>query len=149
MKGKRFLPPAYLFTSIIVMCMLHFIAPVVKFNVYPYNLAGCLPLALGIILNLVADAAFKRYRTTVKPFEESTALITDGVFRISRHPMYLGMVLILLGIAVLMGSLTPLIVVIAFAISMELVFVKTEERMLEEKFGGVWLEYKKQVRQWI
>lgn len=45
--------------------------------------------------------------TTVKPFQESTALITDGVFRLSRNPMYLGFVLVLTGIATLLGSLTP------------------------------------------
>ena len=104
---------------------------------------------LGVILNLVADAAFKKHGTTIKPFEESTALITGGVFRISRHPMYLGMLLILLGIATLMGSLTPFVVVVAFGISMELVFVRFEESMLEKKFGRIWLEYKRQVRRWI
>ena len=63
--------------------------------------------------------------------------------------MYLGMVLILLGIAILMGSLMPFFVVIVFATLMEVVFIKTEERMLEQKFGSVWLEYKKKVRRWL
>lgn len=131
------------------MGLLHFLLPVATFIAYPYNLAGGVPLVLGIILNLLADAALKRVGTTVKPFEESTALITDGVFRISRHPMYLGMLLILLGLAILLGSLTPLIVVAGFAIAMELVFVRTEERMLEGWFGDAWLVYKKTVRRWI
>ena len=61
------------------------------------------PLALGIALNLAADNSFKRYKTTVKPVENSTVLITAGVFRLSRHPMYLGFVLILVGITLLMG----------------------------------------------
>lgn len=149
MKGKRLLPPAYLFTSIVVMAMLHYIAPVVKLIPYPYNLVGGVPLALGIVLNLTADRAFKRYGTTVKPFEESTALVRDGAFRISRHPMYLGMVLILLGIAMLMGSATPFLVVAAFGISMDRVFVRAEERMLEGKFDAAWRDYKSQVRRWI
>jgi protein-S-isoprenylcysteine O-methyltransferase Ste14 len=67
----------------------------------------------------MADAVFKREQTTVKPFEKSTALVVTGVFQISRHPMYLGMVLILLGIAILMGTLTPLIVVVIFGILMD------------------------------
>ncbi len=45
--------------------------------------------------------------TTVKPFEESQALVTGGVFRISRNPMYLGMTLILLGVTLILGSVTP------------------------------------------
>ena len=149
MKHKRLLPPAYLFASLAIMALLHFFAPVATYIAFPYNLLGGISLVLGIILNLVADAAFKRYRTTVKPFEDSTTLVTDGVFRVSRHPMYLGMVLILLGISIVMGSLTPLIVVVAFGIAMELVFVRTEEKMLADRFGEAWRRYKREVRKWI
>lgn len=131
------------------MVLLHFIIPVSKVAPYPWNLLGILLLAIGISLNLIADTAFKREQTTVKPFEKSTALIVTGVFQISRHPMYLGMALILLGIAILMGTLTPLIVVAIFSILMELVFVRTEEKMLEEQFGATWFAYKKKVRKWI
>lgn len=97
----------------------------------------------------MADAAFKKAQTTVKPFEISTALITTGVFRISRHPMYFGMVLILFGISILMGSLAPLIITATFAILMELVFVRTEEKMLEKQFGLAWAAYKNKVRKWV
>ncbi len=149
MKTKRVLPPTYLFLSIATMVLLHFLIPVSKIAPYPWNLLGLLLLVMGISINLIADAAFKREQTTVKPFEKSNALIVTGVFRISRHPMYLGMVFILLGIAILMGTLTPLIVIVIFGISMELVFVRTEERMLEEQFGATWSAYKKKVRKWV
>lgn len=98
---------------------------------------------------MFADRAFKKVETTVKPHEESTTLITDGVFRLSRNPMYVGFVLILLGIAIFVGSLTPYAVVIVFPILMDRIFIRGEERMLEETFGGAWLEYKKKVRRWI
>ncbi len=116
---------------------------------FPWNLFGVIPLALGIMINLVADRSFKKNETTVKPLEESTTLITGGVFRISRHPMYLGFVLILLGIAALIGSLTPYVIVIGFAIFMHTVFIKFEEKKLEETFGAAWLGYKNKVRPWI
>lgn len=90
MKSKCFLPPVYLFASIIIMALLHLLVPLEKLIAYPYNLIGSVPLALGIILNLVADAVFKKHGTTVKPFEESTTLVKDGVFRISRQPMHFG-----------------------------------------------------------
>jgi protein-S-isoprenylcysteine O-methyltransferase Ste14 len=149
MKTKRVLPPTYLLLSIAAMVLLHFLIPVASIAPYPWNLLGILPLAMGVSLNLIADIAFKKDQTTVKPFEASTSLVVTGVFQISRHPMYLGMVLILLGIAILMGTLTPLVVVAVFGILMELVFVRTEERMLEEQFGATWLAYKTKVRKWV
>jgi protein-S-isoprenylcysteine O-methyltransferase Ste14 len=103
----------------------------------------------GATLNLLADSAFKKAQTTVKPFEKSTALITTGVFQISRHPMYLGMILILIGLAVFMGTITPLIIIFIFALLMEVVFVRIEERMLEQQFGSAWITYKNKVRKWL
>jgi protein-S-isoprenylcysteine O-methyltransferase Ste14 len=133
----------------VAMVPLHFFMPILKITPYPWNLTGIVLLIIGVCLNLVADAAFKRERTTVKPFEKSSALIVSGVFTLSRHPMYLGMILILLGIAILMGTLSPLIIVALFGILMELVFVETEERMLGEQFGERWLAYRNNVRKWI
>jgi protein-S-isoprenylcysteine O-methyltransferase Ste14 len=63
--------------------------------------------------------------------------------------MYLGFVLVLIGIAALLGSLTPWIIVPLFAILMDQVFISVEERMLQAKFGQAWSEYTAQVRRWI
>jgi protein-S-isoprenylcysteine O-methyltransferase Ste14 len=115
----------------------------------PWNLLGLVPLALGVIVNLVADKAFHKANTTVKPFEESSALITHGVFRASRNPMYLGFVLVLIGTAVLMRSLTPYVVVPAFAILIDRMYITVEERMLAEKFGAEWERYRQSTRRWL
>jgi protein-S-isoprenylcysteine O-methyltransferase Ste14 len=110
---------------------------------------GIISFVVGLGLNLIGDRTFKKCKTTVKPFEESTTLVTSGVFQISRNPMYLGFVLILSGIAILMGSLAPYAIIIIFIILIDNVFIKVEEIMLEEKFGNSWLEYKRKVRRWI
>lgn len=149
MSDKRVLPPTYLFLAIVVMVMLHFLFPAVEVICFPWKILGAIPLVFGIVINTIASNAFDGIETTVKPFEESTALIMTGVFRISRHPMYLGMVFILIGIAILMGSLTPYTVIPVFAIVMDMVFIRVEEGRLKEKFGGSWLEYKDKVRRWI
>jgi protein-S-isoprenylcysteine O-methyltransferase Ste14 len=150
MSDKRaLLPPAYLFFAVVVMAALHFLFPGAAVVIYPLNLIGIVPLLAGVILNLMADKTLKDHDTTVKPFQESTVLITAGVFRICRHPMYLGMVIMLLGLAVLLGSLLPFMVIPIFAMSMELRFVRVEERMLEKRFGENWLEYKQRTRRWI
>jgi protein-S-isoprenylcysteine O-methyltransferase Ste14 len=146
---RKLLPPTYLFLSVVIMAALHFVFPAVQIIPFPWNLLGAIPFALGLALNLLADRAFKKHDTTVKPFEESTALVTIGVFQVSRNPMYLGFVLILAGIATFMGSLTPWAIIPVLAILMDVVFIKAEEAILEDTFGDRWLEYKKSVRRWI
>jgi protein-S-isoprenylcysteine O-methyltransferase Ste14 len=143
------LPPLYLFTSLAVMVLLHFFLPVYEITPYPLNAIGLIPLALGIILNLAADNALKKHDTTVKPFEESTRLITTGVYKYSRNPMYLGMILIMIGVALLMGSLTPYIIVAVFIVAIEQVFIRAEESTLHEKFGHDWTAYREKVRRWL
>jgi protein-S-isoprenylcysteine O-methyltransferase Ste14 len=149
MKAIRIIPPNYFFLAIVTMVLLHFIMPGATVLTIPWSFLGVIPLALGIILNLVADGSFKKHKTPVKPLEESTALITNGVFRMTRHPMYLGFVLILLGLAMLMGSLTPYVVVLVFAVFMDIVFMRFEEKKLEETFGETWLDYKARARRWL
>jgi len=95
------------------------------------NLLGGIPVLAGAALNPMADWVLKVYKTTVRPFQVSTPLVTTGAYRIARHPMYLGMVLIVIRVALLMGSLSPFLPVIIFALLMELIFVQVEERMLE------------------
>jgi protein-S-isoprenylcysteine O-methyltransferase Ste14 len=149
MKLVNIIPPVYIFLSIVITILFHFLLPGKKIFFFPWNILGAIPLAFGVMINLSADKSFKKKETTVKPLEEPTLLITTGAFRISRHPMYLGFVMILLGLAVLMGSLTPYIVVLLFAIFMDVVFIRFEEKRIEEKFGQDWLDYKKKVRRWI
>ena len=149
MRSRRVLPPTYLLVSILTMVLLHFLFPVRRIIFWPWNAVGIVLVFLGVALNIAADSVFRQVRTTVKPFEESTALITSGVFRVSRNPMYLGFALILIGIAVVMGSLTPYFVVAIFAILIDRMFIQVEEEMLEEKFGFAWLDYEARVGRWI
>ena len=149
MKSKRVLPPTYLLVALLMMVALHFVLPVMKIIPKPWNLIGIIPLLCGIALNLSADGAFKKVGTTVKPFQESSVLVTTGAYGISRHPMYLGYVLILLGVAAMLRSLTLFVVVPIFAVLMEAVFMRVEERMIEERFGEAWAAYKDSVRRWI
>jgi protein-S-isoprenylcysteine O-methyltransferase Ste14 len=149
MKNKAVLPPTVLLISIVIMLGFRFLLPVRMVIPLPWNLLGIAPLACGIALNLIADNAFRKANTTVKPFEESTVLLASGVFQISRHPMYLGFVLILIGIATMLRSLTSYVVVPVFVVLMDRVFIKVEDQMLEKKFGQAWLEYKQRVRRWV
>jgi len=146
---RDILPPTYLAITVILILVLHFVIPLAQIIEMPWRLAGLIPLVLGAVLNLAADNSMKRYETTVKPFKRSTNLVTEGVFKICRHPMYLGFVLILLGLAVLLGSAGPFLVVILFPFFLEFVYIREEERMLGEQFEQQWEDYCTRVRKWI
>jgi protein-S-isoprenylcysteine O-methyltransferase Ste14 len=145
----RLLPPAYFWLALATAVVLHLAWPVADLLDLPWTLSGLVPLTAGAMLNLCADRAFKQRATTVKPYEGSTCLLAQGVFGLSRHPMYLGMVLVLAGVALLLGSLAPWLAVAAFAALMQRVFVPLEERMLAAQFGDEWSAYRRRVRQWI
>jgi protein-S-isoprenylcysteine O-methyltransferase Ste14 len=149
MPRKRPLPPSFLFIALLLMPAAHFLIPVGQVVYFPVSLLGVIPLALGVFLNFAADAQLKRLGTTVKPFEDSATLVTTGVYGGTRHPMYLGFVLILLGVAVLFGSVGPFVIVAVFPLVMEATFVRTEERMLAARFGEEWVAYRGKVRRWI
>ena len=146
---KKILPPVYFLGAILVEVLLHFLLPLRQFLVFPWRLFGVIFLLIGFVLNALADQNFKKHETTVKPFEESKALVTRGVFNISRNPMYLGMTLILLGIAALLGSVTPFVVVPVFTALLDRIFIVEEEQMLQATFGDRFRQYRHKVRRWI
>lgn len=149
MKIEKIMPPTWLLIAMIAMLILNFLFPIVSIIPPLWNLLGLIFLASGMILNLVADNSFKQVGTTVKLYQESSSLVIDGVFKISRNPMYLGMVLILLGIAMLLKSLSPFLVIISFAILIDRAYIQVEEQMLAGKFGGTWEAYKARTRRWL
>jgi protein-S-isoprenylcysteine O-methyltransferase Ste14 len=149
MKPVKIIPPAYFYGCMAIMVVLHFALPGAVVFRFPWRLLGVLPLGAGAALSMVADRDFKRRGTSVKPLGETTTLITDGAFRISRHPMYLGFVLVLLGLGMLLGSLLALLPVAAFAVFIDVVFIRFEERKMEAGFGAAWREYKRRVRRWL
>jgi len=149
MKSTKIMPPTWLLIAIVAMLILHFSLPIAKIIPTIWNFTGFVFLVSGITLNLIADRAFQRMGTTVKPYQESSNLVTNGVFQISRNPMYLGMVLILIGIAVLLRTLSPLLVVCPFAILIDQIYIRAEEQMLMEKFGTKWQAYKAKTRRWL
>ena len=145
-QGKRLLPPVYFLFAVVLMVLLGFFLPVAQWFWWPWNLVGVLPVLLGGALNIFADDQFKRHKTTVKPFRPSSALITDGVFRFSRNPMYLGMVCILIGLGICLASLTPLFVIPLFVWWLTVQFIVPEEQGLAEQFGDAYGTYKTKAR---
>jgi protein-S-isoprenylcysteine O-methyltransferase Ste14 len=127
---KGLSPLVYLLRAILLTVALHLLLPFRELIPSRWKLAGLLPLLVGILLNLLADRSLERHATTVKPFAVSSTLVTEGVYRVSRHPMYRGMILIIAGIAVLLGSLAAWPILPLFAGLLDAKFIRTEESML-------------------
>ena len=144
----KLLPPTYFLAALALAVLASFLFPLPVLIPPAARIAGLLPIVAGIALNLAADRQFKRRGTTVKPFQRSSALITDGVFRWSRNPMYLGMILIVAGVALLEGTAIAWMAVAALGVIFQ-AFIRREERMLEETFGAEFEAYTRGTRRWL
>ena len=143
------LPPVLLLVAIGLMALLHALVPVAQLVTWPWRIFGGVPVVAGLVLNVWGDRLFKQAGTAIKPFDPTTSLVLNGPFSFSRHPMYLGMVLVLAGVAVGLGSATPWLVIPVFVWLVDRHFIVAEERKLEADFGARYLEYKARVRRWI
>lgn len=114
------------------------------------SLASCL-LAIGLIIPLAGVLSFKRHGTTPDPRvpEQSSALVTSGIYRCSRNPMYLGFVLLLLAQAVFLNCLWLLILIALFAAYLQRFQIRPEERAMQQLFGDSYHSYCQRVRRWI
>ena len=113
-------------------------------------IAGALA-ALGVVVALGGVWSFRRARTTVNPLkpETSAALVTTGIYAITRNPMYLGMLLVVLGWAVFLSSGWSLAGAALFAAYITRFQIVPEERVLDGLFGASFAEYRRRVRRWV
>jgi protein-S-isoprenylcysteine O-methyltransferase Ste14 len=112
--------------------------------------AGALA-GIGVGVAVSGVVSFRRAQTTVNPLkpETSAALVTGGVYSVTRNPMYLGMVLVLFAWAVYLASLWSLLGPIVFALYITRFQIVPEERALERLFGASFAAYKERVRRWL
>jgi protein-S-isoprenylcysteine O-methyltransferase Ste14 len=124
---------------------------------YPTNFAqgfvrwicGGLFFAFGLALNISGFATQRRAGTDPIPFNPTTRIVTHGLYRFTRNPMYVGFALWTFGIAILSDSMWMLAAVPIGLVLTDLLVVRREERYLERKFGEEYLAYKRQVRRWL
>lgn len=112
-------------------------------------LAGAPLVALGVALDLWAIVSFRRAHTTVLPWGRASFLVPEGPYRFSRNPMYVGMALAYLGLAIVFASwwalafLPPVLAILARFV------VRKEEAHLEARFGDGYRQYRDRVRRWL
>jgi len=146
---RRVLPPIWLLLSLLASYALNRWLPLVDLLPSRWNLSGLVPLVLGSTMSIMSAGAFRRAGTPVVPFEHSTTLVTGGWFRVTRNPMYLGLMLIATGVAMLEGSLGALLPLPALAAILHFRFIRGEEQFLEGIFGEEYRRYRDRVRRWL
>ncbi|MGE8274031.1 methyltransferase family protein [Stenotrophomonas sp.] len=116
----------------------------------PALLAGGV-MAVGLALNLLPKLAFQRARTTVNPLRPSasSALVTHGVYRYTRNPMYLGQATVLAGAMLYLQNLTALLAVPLFVIYITRLQIVPEERALSARFPEAYAGFRQRVRRWL
>lgn len=121
-----------------------------------WQVSVALPVAIalagaGVLLAVLAFFEFQKVKTTVNPLapKNTTALVTRGVYRFSRNPIYLGDLLILLGWAIYLENLAAYFALPVFVVYINRFQIRPEERALREKFAAQFDAYRARVRAWL
>lgn len=142
-------PPLIFLSGLLVGGCVGWLYPLAFLPPLPAIVAGVFLILSGLGIILAAIMKMRRAATNVEPWKPTTAIIDDGIYGISRNPIYLGMILVYLGVSSLFNSfwfLPPLVLVLT---AMYFGVILREEKYLERKFGGEYLSYKNRVRRWI
>ncbi len=108
-------------------------------------------VVLGLMVEAAGVLSFRRARTTVNPFapERTVNIVSSGIYRLSRNPMYLGMACILTGWAVWLWQVQAVLGVVLFVAWITRFQIIPEERVLTQKFGTEYRQYRQRVRRWV
>src|SRR5688572_6505172 len=145
-------PPPLIFFGLVV------IGPLVDrlFGIAPLHIAQplrsvmvLLLVAAGLMIVLAAIRNFARAGTRVEPWAPSSAIVSDGIYRFTRNPMYVGMALVVLGLALIIGSSASIVMVGLAMLIVDLFVIRREEAYLEAKFGDEYRDYRARVRRWL
>jgi len=149
-EASRAAPAPVIFVAVLLVGVLLSLAfPVIFFPRVMTLLVGAACFLLPFVLGSAALRAMRRARTSVNPYRPTTVLLTGGAFRLSRNPMYLGMVVSYVGLALLFNSLWAIVLLPLALVVVHFTVIKREEGYLEQKFGEEYRAYKARVRRWL
>jgi protein-S-isoprenylcysteine O-methyltransferase Ste14 len=143
---RVFVPPPLVFGGLLVLGLLIASNPV-RSGVTPA--IGMALAAGGLALIATAIGLFRKSRTRPEPWQPSSALVTRGLYRFTRNPMYFGMALLSFGIALVFTSLAGAILSIVAAMIIDRAVIRREEAYLTRRFGEDYLAYTRRVRRWF
>jgi protein-S-isoprenylcysteine O-methyltransferase Ste14 len=147
---KKILPPFLFLFFALLMPFICWGLGLTHYIQFPYNLAGIPFLFLGLGAAKVSKKQFQRLGTNVSTFNQPDILVTDGLFKLTRNPMYLGFAIAIIGLAILyQGALSSFIVALLFIIITDRWYIKFEEKAMTSMFGKEYEDYCKNTRRWI
>src|SRR4030065_943438 len=115
MKIPRLPPLLLVLILAILVLVLDGVLPLFRFLHPPIAYLGAVPAALGVLIVLISAGLFRFRKTTINPFGEPAVMVQDGFYRFSRNPMYLGMLLVLIGVGLWLGNVLALLLAPAVA----------------------------------
>lgn len=144
-------PVAVVLIVAAAMWLLSIYVPALAFPLPWHKTLAALLAAAGVTLGLAGVVTFRRAGTTVHPHrpDKTSALVTSGVYRYTRNPMYLGLLLALTAWAVYLAHVLAFALLPAFVVYMNRFQITPEENALSEKFGPAFVAYKRSVRRWL
>jgi protein-S-isoprenylcysteine O-methyltransferase Ste14 len=147
-KRMRNIPPTYFYACIIGIVLVFFLFP--QFNIisFPYNLVGIVFLVLGFYFVIDSYYTFKS-KGTSEDFTRSTRVVDSGLYGLSRNPMYIGGLLLLVAICILFGNILSFVFTLVFFLIINFKFIPFEEEKMEKEQGKAYIEYKNKVRRWL
>lgn len=145
----RILPPLVLAGALVIGALAAWGLPGRLLAPRAANAVGALLILASLLIGMSALRAMRRARTSVDPRRPTTALVREGAFRLSRNPLYLGMLLLYAGVAFLVNSPWMLVLTAPLMAALWLAAIGPEERYLAAKFGEDYRAYRAEVRRWI
>ena len=142
-------PPVITLICALLIYLSKSLFPELTFN---YSNQLCLFFLIsGFSIILISFQTFKKEKTTINPIkiEKATSLVTSGIFKYSRNPMYLGMVLILISTAVKFSFYGGVLVIVFFVYFITIFQILPEEKAMKKLFGEDFLKYKNKTRRWL
>ena len=147
-REKGPMPPVIILIAILFQIALHKLLPIMIIFEKMYWI-GIVMGFLGFFIFTGSALLFRINKTTMIPFQDPSFLITNGIYKCTRNPMYLGMLFVQFGIAIYFGSISPFIIPFLFIPIMNSRIIQHEEVMLEKQFGESYIIFKNSVRRWI
>jgi protein-S-isoprenylcysteine O-methyltransferase Ste14 len=147
--GVRVPPPLIYVVLFGLGLLLHELMPFTFLPIIPARVVALICLGCGLLLAGWSNLLFRRAHTSLVPIKPTTALVVAGPYRLTRNPMYLGLLCIYIAAALWFGVMWVLVLVPLVVLAVQRLAIIKEERYLEQKFGDAYRQYRAHVRRWI